>query len=577
MPNITFNRRTLFATTAALGGTGLLAACGGGNGGNSGGASNAESASALGVGEDIAKLISVNPKERSELKEGGELRIPMRSIGPDFNTGSQSGNTYDNAVLIAAVAPLSVAGLWLSDFEGNKKPNPDFCESFEDTEEGGKQVLKIKLNPQAKFNDGTPVDIETLRATWEILGKGLDRGFDLVDPGPHELIESIEEDGDKFTVKVTMKTPYQPASDIFGGEFGVYHPAMNDKKVFNEGFVNKPHPEWYAGPFKLDSWDSSQKVFTISPNDKWWGEKPLLERIVFRQMEDSAQRAAFKNGEIDAIEARTLSIYKDVENTEGTEVRRGQRLFSGGMNMSSFRLPVEMRRAIFAAIDRKALAQIRFNGLNWSEELPGSVMLMPFSEYYEDNFAKATEGWDAGKILEEAGYTKEGDYYTKGGKNAKFAITTFGDDPVNAAMAQTLIQQMKAVGIECTIDNQPDANFGTVVGNKEFDMTFSGYTVGPDATTVAKQYYLTANNDGTGSPKIDEMISKISTIKDDQERNKKANEIEVAHMKEFASMGTVFNGPEIFVVKKELANYGAAIFGNFAQNPAAWANVGWTK
>ncbi len=569
LSSFTLNRRHLLTSSAVLGGLGLLTACGGGN--EAGGASNAESASALGVGEDIASLISVNPKERSELQEGGELRLPSTQLGPDFNTNSASGNSSYTAVMISALSPITNTGLWHSDYEGNWTPNPDFCESFEEEKQGDKQTLVIKLNPDAKFNDGTPIDIEALRTTWEILGKGGERGFNIIDAGPHEYIESIEQDGEN--IRVTMSKTYYPIADIFGS--GVFHPALNDKEVFNNGFIDDLHDEWRAGPFKLEKWNSSEKVATLVPNENWWGEKPLLERITFRQMEASAARAAFKNGEIDVIGASTLTAYKDVEGTEGTEVRRGQRLFSGGLNMSSFRLPLEMRKAIFAAVDRKALADVRFNGLNWTEELPGSMMLMPFSEYYEDNFGQVVDGWDAGQILEEAGYTKSGDYYQKDGKNAKFAVTIFGDDPVSAALAQTLSQQMKDAGIECTVDNQPDANFGTVMGNKEYDLTFSGYTVGSDATLAAKQFYDSSNNDGEGSDEIDQMIEEMGAIQDDVERNKKANEIERKHMEEFAIMGTVFNTPDIYVAKTGLANYGAGLFGDPKYNPQMWSNIGW--
>ena len=78
--NFVVNRRSLLLGTSALSLTGFLAACGGGNGGNT---TSAESASALGVGEDIAKLVSINPKKREELKEGGEVKIPLAEIGPE--------------------------------------------------------------------------------------------------------------------------------------------------------------------------------------------------------------------------------------------------------------------------------------------------------------------------------------------------------------------------------------------------------------------------------------------------------------------------------------------------------------
>lgn len=55
-------------------------------------------------------------------------------------------------------------------------------------------------------------------------------------------------------------------------------PAWKTRKVFNDGFVNNPHPEFGCGPFKLadKGWNSTENTFTMVPNEKWWGEKPML-------------------------------------------------------------------------------------------------------------------------------------------------------------------------------------------------------------------------------------------------------------------------------------------------------------
>lgn len=568
--NFVVNRRSLLLGTSALSLTGLLAACGGGNGGNT---TSAESASALGVGEDIAKLVSINPKKREELKEGGQVTLPLGTLGPDFSPYNENGNSSDTITAVSSFNTAARSGLWQADFEGKTSINPDFCESFETKMEDGKQVHRIKLNPKAKFNDGTPIDIKVLQVTAKVLS-GENAKYNIVDAGSYKYIDTIEEDGD--AIKVTMKQPYYPVDSVF---WQIMHPALEDVETFNNGFIDKPRPEWGAGPFTVEEWNSSEKRLTVKRNDKWWGEKPVLEKVIFRQMEAAAGRAAFKNGEIDAVGASTLTAYKDVEGTADTEIRRGQRLFSGGLNMQSGRLPVEIRKAVMAAVDRKGLAEIRFNGLNWSEEIPGSMMLMPFSEYYEDNFSKVKEKWgDAAKILEGAGYKKDGDFYKKDGKNAKFAVTTFGDDPVEGAMAQTLVQQMKAAGIECAIDNQPDSNFADILGNKKYDMTFSGYSVGADATAVTSQYYLAANNaEGLGDAEIDKMITEMQVIEDTKERNKKCNEIERAHLEKYAAIASIFNGPAISAVKTSLANYGPALFGSFDAKPSRWAELGWVK
>ncbi|MDY3048208.1 MAG: ABC transporter family substrate-binding protein [Rothia sp. (in: high G+C Gram-positive bacteria)] len=566
---VVLNRRTLLWGTGILGTTGLLTACGGSNSNTT----SAASASMAAAGDEVK--VEINQQDVANLQTGGTLNLPVSTIGPDFNITSQNGNAADNTLVLSTTHTNMASGLWLSNFDGSEELNPVFCKSYDSETVDGVQTIRIKLNPEAKFNDGTPIDIESLRTSWTVF-KSTAGDYNIVSSGMYEYVESIEEDGDAFSVVVTMKEPYYPATNLFGS---LLHPAMADPAVFNDAWTDNPNPDYGIGPFKLEEWNSSEKRYSVVPNEKWLGDKPLLERITFRQMEAAAARAAFRNGEIDVVSARTLAAYKDVEGTANAEPRRSLRLFSGGLNLNPARIQdAALRRAIFAGTDRKALSDIRFQGLNWSEETPGSMLLLPISEYYQDNYPAERGVEAAQKILEEAGYSKSGDYYAKDGVTASFKVTNFGDDPGSAALAQTMVQQMKALGIECSIDQQPDANFASVIGNKEYDMTFSGYTVGPDATTATRQYYHSSNLDGAaGNAEIDAMIAEMEKIEDDAERNAKCNEIEKKFMAEFATLGTVFNGPEILYCKSALANYGAAMFGSPRSNPNSWAKVGWVK
>ena len=139
------------------------------------------------------------------------------------------------------------------------------------------------------------------------------------------------------------------------------HPALLDKELFNTGFVDKPHPEYWVGPFTIaeGGWNSTEKTLTLTRNEKWWGEKPVLERIVFRQMDTAAERAAFKNDELDAIGATTASAYKELKEVANTEIRRGARLFAGGLTMNPARMQdVALRRAVVVGLNREALAKV---------------------------------------------------------------------------------------------------------------------------------------------------------------------------------------------------------------------------
>ena len=87
-------------------------------------------------------------------------------------------------------------------------------------------------------------------------------------------------------------------------------------------------------------------------------------------MDTAAERAAFKNDELDAIGATTVSAYNELKEVANTEIRRGARLFSGGVTMNPARMQdVALRRAVVAGLNREALAKVRFQGLDYKEKL----------------------------------------------------------------------------------------------------------------------------------------------------------------------------------------------------------------
>ncbi|MFJ4210631.1 ABC transporter family substrate-binding protein [Paenarthrobacter sp. NPDC089675] len=561
------------ALAAAL----MLTACGGGT------PSGPASQKAEEAGGDISKLISVNAKETKDLEQGGTVTLATGSIGPDFNNNSNVGNSADTSALLTPVNPVGmssggIGGCWKLDFDGKASPNKDFCEDVKSEVKDGKQTITIKVNDKATWNDGTPIDVKTFQNTWNML-KGEDKSIDIVTAGAYAFVDSVKAGANDKEVIVTTTQPVYPLESLF---FGLIHPAINTADIFNKGFAGEMHPEWMAGPFKVEKYDSTAKTVTMVPNDKWWGQKPVLDKIIWRQMEPSATIAAFKNGEIDATSGRTLGRYKQLEGTKDSDVRRGQRLFAGGLNLNAKKpalTDVAVRKAIFTAVDRKAIRDVRFNGLNWSEESSGSMMLMPFSPYYQDNYPVKDTGADAAKkVLTDAGYTaNDKGIMAKDGVPVAFKITNFGDDPTTAATSQTLQKQLQAAGMDVTIDQRGDADFGKVIGTRDFDVTISGYTVGSDATDGVKQFYdSTTNENGLGDAELDAEIKRLATIADDAERNKAAMDVEKKHMAKYFSMGTVLNGPEIQFVHTGLANYGPALFKSNSNVPD-WTTIGWEK
>jgi peptide/nickel transport system substrate-binding protein len=161
----------------------------------------------------------------------------------------------------------------------------------------------------------------------------------------------------------------------------------------------------------------------------------------------------------------------------------------------------------------------------------------------------------------------------KDGVPASFKITNFGDDPTALATVQTLQKQLQAGGMDVGIDQRGDADFGKVVGSRDFQLTISGYTVGADATSGVKQFYDSKTNENElGDAELDKAIKDLASIQDDAQRNKAAMDVEKKHMEKYFSMGVIMNGPQIYFARTGLANYGASLF----QTPD-WSVVGWDK
>ncbi|WP_246955536.1 ABC transporter family substrate-binding protein [Brachybacterium sp. Marseille-Q7125] len=565
-----FSRRAGLVGASALAAT-ALAACSQERDTTSGGGGSDGGGTAATADSNLEELMAHNPKDVSELEQGGTLTLTISALGPNYFGWNNSGNNVDNSNIYAA---MDVSGVWKYEADGTPVLREEFCTDAQYDDSGEKHVITYTLNPEAKFNDGTPYDWKVFENQWKMMN-GEDKTIDAVSTEGYDRIEKVEAGEDDFQAVVTMREPYQPWQDLFSGTF---HPAINTPELFNDGFVDDLHPEWMIGPFTLEKLDTVQKRVTLVPNENWWGEKPKLDKIVWVQMESSATIPAFKNGEIDGTAVGNANRFEQVKDMEGIDIRRSQTMSISGINFNTTKghlSDIEVRKAIYQGVNREELASIRFNGIDWSEETPGSWMLMPFSPHYQDNYPFEHDVEAAKKTLEDAGWVAEGDGpRSKDGETLDMTITTFGDDPITNAIVQTLQKQLQNIGFNAEIDARGSGDFGQVMADQAFQLVMMGYTVGSDPTGVVKQFFdseSTSNMTGTGSDEIDEMIPQASVSPEIEERAKIANECE-KKFQELCAMMPLWNGPSIMAYKEGLANFGPKLFLS-----TDWSTVGWEK
>ncbi|MGL5406609.1 MAG: ABC transporter substrate-binding protein [Propionibacteriaceae bacterium] len=554
------------ATVAAL--TLTLSACGGGNkAGND--ASGKEKVS------NKAALVSWNPQPREKLQDGGNLTTSITQIPINFNSWSASSDAYTG----------TIAGWYNPSFsyftpEGEYKVDKNyFVEEPKEEIKDGKTVITYKMHPKAVFNDGTPIDITAFEAAWKACGEVTPADYSCNSTDGYNKIESIKAGADNKEIIVTFKQIFPWYQSVFGG---VLHPKALDKDVFATGFENNPHPEWGAGPFKIEKMDAKEGIATFVPNEKWWGDAPKLSKRTFLVRSSNAEIQAFLNGEIDVADAGTKDKLAKIKDMQGIEVRRGNEPSSRLLTLnssSSFLGDVKVREAIVRSIDRKVYADIIFQGLDYTEDPSGSFVLYPWQKGYKDSFSEIAkfDPEQSNKLLEGAGWIKSGDYRTKDGKTLELTLPYFGDSPVVKARSVAVQEMLKKIGIKLNLENPPSSDFNKVINEKKWDLMLSGFQSGsPYGVAFFCQIYCTTetsgstlNKSGTGTKELDAKIKEMEKLTSRDEQIARANELEGEMLKTFGIM-PIANGPVIYASKKGLANQGASVFGSVPIQDIGW-------
>ena len=523
-------------------------------------------------GVEIKLSGDYNPLERDQIQDGGELTLPIGEVTEQSNA-SHGNAVVDTNTLWYWYNPQ----LMLADGDGTPHPNPAYLTNVSAEEVDGKTVVTYDLNPDAVFNDGTAFDWHVFEHTWKMSnGENPDVSINATDG--YDLIESVTAgESDKQAV-VTFKQAYPWWQALFSVPL---HPAVADAQTFNEGYLKNPHPEWGSGPYKVDQFDYNSGTVSFVPNEKWWGEKPKLDKVTYRQMESQATINAYQAGEVDAVEITNkdhLAVAKTVKDT----TLRGTLRPSNYLVTLNAKTPtledVKVREAVFTGMDRETLAQVRFNGMDYTENLPGSFALFQNQKGYQDNFGGlVTYDQDKAKqLLDEAGWTEGSDgIREKDGKKLTLRYVTFGDSQLVKSTAAAMQKMMKDIGVDLQVAERPSSDFSQVIAEREFDVLTSGFTsYDPYGVAYFKQVYASdseLNKSGTGTPEMDQKIAELQQLPTQEEQIERANELEKEALQQYGIMPYV-NGPQLYATKNGLANYGSYAFALVPKE-----NIGWAK
>ena len=537
---------------------------------NSGGDSNK---AVGGLDIEVNPAGDYNEKSRDELKDDGELTLPIGELTEQQNT-FHANMVTDTRTVWGWYNPQ----LALYDGEGNYTPNPDYIDEAKEDKKGKNTVVTFKVNKDATFNDGTPIDWKAFENTWRF-NNGKDEDVQVNATDGFERITSVEKGATDKDVVVTFDGPYPWWQGLFNQ---LLHPAIDSPEKFDKAYLGKLNPQYGAGPFKVDNVDFKGGTLSLVPNEKWWGDKPKMKKVSFRVMESQATINAFQAGEIDAAgvaDKNSLTIAGEMG--DDIDIRAALRpanvIFT--LNSKAPQLKDEdVRHAVFSAIDRDQLAEIRYNGLGYEEEMPGSLTLYSTQEGYKDNIKDVIkfDPEESKKLLEDAGYQQGDDgIYAKDGEKLSLRYILIGDDEVSKSLAAAVQKMLKDVGVDLKIEERPSSEFSKVTSERDFDLFLSAFASSdPFGVAYFGQTYAsdsTLNMSSTGTKEFDKKIEELQNLPTKDEQIDRVNELESEAFGHYGILPFA-NGPQMVGVKKGLANYGA---NGFAILPKE--NIGWEK
>ena len=228
---------------------------------------------------------------------------------------------------------------------------------------------------------------------------------------------------------------------------------------------------------------------------------------------------------------------------------------------------IKVREAIMTGIDRAQLATIRFNGIGYEEELPGSFTLYQTQDGYEDIFGELVQ-FDVEKaksLLDEAGWTEGSNgVREKDGETLTLNYVLLGDDPNSRASASATQKDDADIGVDLQIQERPSSDFSKVITERSFDVFPMGFSsTDPIGVAYFGQMYMSdseLNRSGTGTEELDAKILELQQIGDGDEQIARANELEKEALGTYGFMPFA-NGPDmVAVADPKLANYGAYSF-----------------
>jgi peptide/nickel transport system substrate-binding protein len=477
----------------------------------------------------------------AQIQEGGTLSFASDQEQAGFNPNTAKDNLFALSNIVTSIYP-SVFNIH-PDF--TVQLSGEFMDSAELTSEDPQTVVyKIKQN--AVWSDGTPVTADDFIFWWENCNE-TNKKADCVSTTGYKDIESVEgSDGGK-TVTTVYKNKFADWKSLFSQYIIPAHYTKEQPGGWNTGLDKNPEKIPSAGPFIVESYTPGQSL-TLARNDKYYGTKPHLDKIVFRYLpESTTQPAALQNNEVDMIYGQPqldqVQIVKAIPDVT-SEINFGLQYEHLDFNVKNPLLAdVAVRKAFATGLNIQQIVDRTVKQFSDKATVLGNRFWMNNQPEYQDHRGAYGNGDIAGaeKLLTDAGYAKGADgIFAKGGKRLSVNISTTQGNQLRETQEQLIQAQAKEFGMEIKIKNaEADVLFGEWLPEGNFDIANFAWVATPFAVSSNQSIFSTdsAQNYGKFSnTQVDELFTQAVAELDPAKATELGNQIDQILYDEMATL-----------------------------------------
>lgn len=261
--------------------------------------------------------------------------------------------------------------LW-SLYGDSSEIQPGLAESWEVSSDG--LTYDINLRPDVSFHDGTPVNAEAVKWSFD---RWLDENHPFHDP-PYGLltyylggIQGVETTGEQ-SLRITIgQLDATFASNMLIQSAGIVSPTAV-QELGKDAFAQQPVG---TGAWKVAEWEKGVRL-VLDRNDQYWGQVPQLDQLIIKPIVENAQRLnQLQTGEVDLVVAMSPEFIPLIEADSNLQVIQsvGMHIWWIALNMHEEPLQSrEVRQALNYAVNKEAIVNEILRGA--ATVTPGPIL-----------------------------------------------------------------------------------------------------------------------------------------------------------------------------------------------------------